>query len=146
MGVGNGASSPHFPFALWGLGPMGVSGGLYSTLSAVETPQGPGGVRGDGQGYLREGGALSLIHSSLCLLPTVACLRGLVNCGLHHSWELECRAAVPAQTDQIPLRSSGPFPHQLNWNFRGLGQGVSSRRSLMVARAWGTADPDQLSE
>ena len=63
---------------------MGVSGCLCSALSAVETPQRPGGVRGGGQGYLRDGGSPSS-HSQQPLLPTVACLRGLVTCGPHHS-------------------------------------------------------------
>ena len=38
---------------------MGVSGCLCSALSAVETPQRPGGVREGGQGYLRDGGSPS---------------------------------------------------------------------------------------
>lgn len=29
---------------------------------------------------------------------------GLATCGPHHSWELECRAVVPVQTAQTPLR------------------------------------------
>lgn len=146
MGVGNGASSPRYPFGPWGLGPMGVSGGLCSTLSAVKTLRGLVGYGEMGTGTSESGEPFFWVTAAFVCFPLwpVSEVWWPVGYTIGENWE--CRAAVPAQTDQIPLRSSGPLPHQLNWNFRGLGRGVSSRRSLMVARAWGTADPDQLSE
>lgn len=90
----------------------------------LKAHRGPVAGMGWGKGNSKSWRTFLLFQSSLSLLPILGCLTKKLCDFVCYRLELESRAVVPAQTDQIPIGSSRPLLDQLNWNCRGLGQGI----------------------